>query len=397
MKRNVSICFNLYMKKYLEIVFILSLTAALLLCTACSKKPAAEPEPSESICPVSEPVDFALVTTATPEPVRTPEPTPEPTDTPRPYVENVQPYVFAWLSDTQYYSRNNNGVFECMTQYIADNLEAMNIQYIIHTGDLVHNKGKAEQWDIADRSMQTIDSIPNGVCAGNHDVGTEIEDRDYSYFCKHFGEFRYKDKPWYGGSYLDNKDHYDLLSIGNTDYIFVYLGYQVLQEDFDWAVSVLNEYKNRVGILCTHDYFYHDLSITDYGQKIHDNVVKACPNIYMVLCGHRYNCACIPEKIDDNSDGTPDRTVLQMIANYQAIGAADSKNRTGGDGYMLFLTINEEEGTLSYISYSPYLDDSVYFDTKKHQKEKYSFSPDSEQGTYPLPWFDSVVKKASDN
>lgn len=37
----------------------------------------------------------------------------------------------------------------------------------------------------------------------------------------------------------------------------------------------------------------------------------------MVLSGHRYNIACVPEEFDDDGDGTPDRKAYQMICNYR--------------------------------------------------------------------------------
>ena len=153
-------------------------------------------------------------------------PTPPPTYTPIPDALTAAggQYTIAWLSDTQHYSRQNNGVYECMTQFLADNAARMNLKFIVHTGDLVHNRDIPQQWQVADRAMQTIDSLPNGVCAGNHDVGTKPEDCDYSYYSTHFGTARYADRPWYGESFEDNRAHYDLIDAGNTQFLFLFLG-----------------------------------------------------------------------------------------------------------------------------------------------------------------------------
>lgn len=349
------------------------LAALLPLCCACAQNQ--KPAP-----------DTPLVELLLADPTASPAPLPTNTPIPDALTAADGQYTIAWISDTQHYSRQNNGVFECMTRFLADNAERMNLAYIVHTGDLVHNRDVPAQWTVADRAMQTIDSLPNGVAAGNHDVGTKPEDCDYSYFCALFGEARYRDRPWYGGSYENNRGHYDLIDAGNTQFLFVYLGYQVTDGGMDWAREVFSAYPDRVGVLCVHDYFYHDCSLTEQGQRLYDNVVKKSGNLYLILCGHRYNGACIPTELDDDGDGISDRTVLQMINNYQAVGDPEAETRTGGDGYMRFLQVDEDAGLIRYTSYSPYTDDYVYFDEPAHQLEKYAFDPGGEQGQVPIPW-----------
>lgn len=357
--------------------FLILISVLFLLCGGCARTDA-------SASPTAESSPIVELLLADP----TPSPTPMPTNTPIPDALNADSgqYTIAWISDTQYYSRKNNGVFECMTQFLRDNADRMRLAYIVHTGDLVHNRDVPEQWAVADRAMQVIDDLPNGVAAGNHDVGTKPEDCDYSYFSRYFGESRYAGKSWYGGSFEDNRGHFDLISTGNTEFLFVYLGYQVTQAGMDWARETFAAYPDRVGVLAVHDYFYHDLSLTEQGQLLYDNVVKPSKNLYLVMCGHRYNCACVPVELDDDGDGVPDRTVLQMIANYQAIGDAAAAERTGGDGYIHFLQVDDNADVIRYTSYSPYMDDYVYFDEPAHQMEKYAFSAEGEQGQVPIPW-----------
>ena len=357
--------------------FLILISVLFLLCGGCARTDA-------SASPTAESSPIVELLLADP----TPSPTPMPTNTPIPDALSADSgqYTIAWISDTQYYSRKNNGVFECMTQFLRDNADRMRLAYIVHTGDLVHNRDVPEQWAVADRAMQIIDDLPNGVAAGNHDVGTKPEDCDYSYFSRYFGESRYAGKSWYGGSFEDNRGHFDLISAGNTEFLFVYLGYQVTQAGMDWARETFAAYPDRVGVLAVHDYFYHDLSLTEQGQLLYDNVVKPSKNLYLVMCGHRYNCACVPVELDDDGDGVPDRTVLQMIANYQAIGDAAAAERTGGDGYIHFLQVDDNADVIRYTSYSPYMDDYVYFDEPAHQMEKYAFSAEGEQGQVPIPW-----------
>ena len=83
----------------------------------------------------------------------------------------------------------------------------------------------------ADEQYRRLDEagFPYGVLAGNHDVDHKTE--DYTQFSARFGENRYNSNPWYGGSYKNNKGHYDLVSAGGIDFIMVYMGWGIGDEE----------------------------------------------------------------------------------------------------------------------------------------------------------------------
>ncbi|BBP92524.1 hypothetical protein BsIDN1_61420 [Bacillus safensis] len=76
-----------------------------------------------------------------------------------------------WMSDTQYYAKSYPHIFKQMVEWIRDQREKLNIQYVFHTGDIVDDS-KDKQWHRADTFMRVLDEnhIPYGVLAGNHDV-----------------------------------------------------------------------------------------------------------------------------------------------------------------------------------------------------------------------------------
>jgi len=347
-------------------LYILILT---LLFSGCAEKPAAEhfdmPTPPQTEIPAE-----------TPEP--TPAPTPEPT--PEPDVLDAKDGIYAigWISDTQHYSAKFNHYYYEMTEFLSTEQERINLGYIVHTGDLVHNFDNEEQWLIADKAMQTIDHIPNGVLAGNHDFNND--EGTYGEYAEYFGEERYADKPWFGGTYENNRCHYDLITLGETDYLFVYISYQPDSNSIKWANEVFAQYPDRVGILCVHDYFKTDTTLSPDGETLYKKIVKKNPNLYMVLCGHRYTVYTEDAAIDDDGDGTPDRTVHQVMANYQAAGAE------GGDGYMRFMQVDEASGKIRMYSYSPAFDDYTYFDTPEHLAEEYASDPKHEEYEIDIPW-----------
>ena len=261
---------------------------------------------------------------------------------------DAAPYTIAWMSDTQYYCRDLPNIFFAMTRYLQENREKLNLGYVVHTGDIVDTASSEEQWAIAKRAMDGLLGIPHGVLAGNHDVGNAM---DYRNFRKYFGETSFAQYSYYGGSFKDNRCHYDLITLGQTEFVFVYLGFQPAQQSMEWANEVFARYPKRIGILCVHEYLDTDLTLLDIGKDLQEQVVKPNANVYMVLCGHRYTQDCVPVEFDDDGDGKADRTVYQCIADYQ-----DAKEY-GGNGYMRFISVEEAEGVLRFYSYSPILDD----------------------------------------
>ncbi|MBR4905761.1 MAG: metallophosphoesterase [Clostridia bacterium] len=369
-------------------------TLVLLLLIGCGGQNAAQP--SESASPTYDAEDTIIVSAvkpqetiltatvlttppATAEPIAEPtaKPTEEPTPAPQRYVAEEGVYTIAWMSDPQHYSKKFPETYYAMTSFLRDHSDEMHLAYIINTGDLVHNTDLESEWDVADKAQTMIDNIPNGVLAGNHDV---LDPIGYKTFCARFGEKRYKDKPWYGGSFENNRGHYDLLTIGETEYLFVYMGFGPTKKAIQWVSDVFKQYPERVGVLCLHDYYTKQLTLSADGKKWHDSVVAKSPNLYMVLCGHKYGAYCFPESFDDDKDGREDRTVYQMLFNYQA------SLQDGGGGYLRLMQIDEAAGTMHNLTYSPLLEDFNRFDDPNNREDYYPFDEKNEEFTLPLPW-----------
>ena len=100
----------------------------------------------------------------------------------------------------------------------------------------------------------------------------------------------------------------------------------------------------------------------------------------MVLCGHKYGAYLFPESFDDNGDGAEDRTVYQMLFNYQA------SLKDGGGGYLRLIQINEADGTMHVMTYSPVFDDFNRFDDPNNRESYYPFDENNEEFTCRLPW-----------
>lgn len=263
-------------------------------------------------------------------------------------------YTVAWISDTQHYSDKFPYVFYSMTEYLARNRETLNLRYVIHTGDLVQDFDVPEQWRVADKAMKTIEDIPTGVLAGNHDIDTHTN--DFSIYGQYFGADRFRHQEVFGASHQNNRAHYDLVTLGEEECIFVYVSYAPAECCLDFARRAFEAYPDRTGFLCVHEYLDTDLSLREAAFPLLENVVKPCPNVYYVLCGHRYNSNYVPLELDDDGDGLTDRTVYQVIANYQREGLE------GGSGFIRFMRFSPREGMIRMYTYSPYLDRYNYYE-----------------------------------
>lgn len=271
-------------------------------------------------------------------------------------------YTFVWMSDTQYYSESFPYIFDRQTQWIVENKEAMKIKYVFHTGDLVDESDKEEQWNNADQFMKTLDdaNVPNGVLAGNHDVDHKTS--DYTQFYRFFGEDRYKDRPYYGGSYKNNRGHYDLISANGNDYIMVYMGWGVDDESISWINQVLAEHPDRKAILSFHEYLLSTGTRHPLGDKLYNQIVVPNKNVIAVLSGHYHEAQTLVDSIDDDGDGNPDRKVYQLLADYQA-------GPEGGQGYMRLLHFDKDQNRIIVNTYSPYMNDYNYYDNDKYPEK----------------------------
>lgn len=265
-------------------------------------------------------------------------------------------YSFVWMSDTQYYAESFPYIFDRQTQWIAEKQDEMKIEYVMHTGDLVNVSTDDQQWQYADQYMQVLDDhqIPYGVLAGNHDV--DQVSNDYTDYYRYFGADRFENKPYYGESYLNNRGHYDLISAGGNDFIMLYLGWGVTDEGIKWMNDVLAANPDRIAILNFHEYLQASGTRHPLGEKLYNEVVLPNENVVAVLSGHYHEAQTLIDEIDDNGDGTPDRTVYQMLADYQA-------GPEGGQGYMRLLHFDQDNNRVIVNTYSPYLDDYNFYDT----------------------------------
>ena len=386
-----------------KIVFILiSMLLILAGCRETSKETTSTPTPTTKSIRV-EIAPLSPTPTAIPQetpapypsdedvfvPVATEMPTAEPTAVPADTQASKERYAaaegietVAWLSDTQHYAnyrvKKLPDIYPVMTGFLQDKAEVMHLVYIVHTGDLVHENNSEENWTTARAAMDLLNGIPTGVLAGNHDMNPDKG--GYKNYWKYFGEKQYNQQACYGESFENNRGHYDLVTICGRDYIFVYMSHAPDKKAIQFMVNSFQKYPDRVGILCLHEFMTSDGTISKTGEELREQVVAKCSNIYMVLCGHRYGLYTLEDAFDDDGDGVKERTVYEIMMNYQAAG------KVGGGGYLRLMQFDEENHEIHCVNYSPYYDDYDWLDDPAHKEKRYEMDEKSESFTLKMPW-----------
>lgn len=267
-------------------------------------------------------------------------------------------FSIAWTTDTQYYAERYPANFELLNRYIADSKDRMDIRYVVNTGDLVDDIDELYQWEYADQYMKILEDagLPYGVLAGNHDIANH--NARYDMYQSYFGKDRFEGNTVHGGSYKDNLGHYDLVTAGGQDMIFVYMSYDFDHSAVEWMNEVLSNYPDRMAILGFHNYTNKVGELDAAGLYFQEAVVAANPNVAMVLNGHYHGAAIQVTGYDDDQDGTKERSVYQILTDYQS-------GEEGGNAYYVTLYFDMANDKLYMNAYSPKLDDFSYFDADK--------------------------------
>lgn len=275
-------------------------------------------------------------------------------------------FTIAWESDTQYYNDNQGQPTdgsgdewyshqEAIHDFVLEARDEVNLQYLVHTGDIVDDWDQEHQWLNADPTYRTLDDagLPYGVLAGNHDVGGALA--DYSTYSEYFGADRFSANPWWGGDIQDNRGHYDLVSVQGVDLLMLYMGWAPGDEQIAWMNDVIAQYPERTVWINLHEYMLTTGGLGPIPQRILDEVVAPNPNVVLVSSGHYHDAYTRTDDFDDDGDGVADRTVYSMLFDYQGLPE-------GGLGYLRLLHFDNDGGTdgsgrIVVRTYSPSLDD----------------------------------------
>ena len=189
-------------------------------------------------------------------------------------------YSFAVVGDPQvttgYYPEYMHYTYD----WIVDNKDKNNTQYVITLGDLTQNSTDAE-YSVIEEGLKKVHNagIYQTILRGNHDSKSSY---DKNITLTEYGSYL-------SGSY-DNtmKNTYHIVTFGGTKYLMLNLDYYPSTAVVDWAAEIVNANPDCKVILSTHGLLNYDMSLlTDSAiTYMHDNLILKYENIVMVLCGH---------------------------------------------------------------------------------------------------------------
>lgn len=260
-------------------------------------------------------------------------------------------FTIVALPDTQFYSRSFPDTFTAQTQWIVDTQAALKTVFVSHLGDIVQDMDYFEvQWVNADSSLSLLDGVlPYGLAIGNHDMH---ETGQGDFFDQYFESMRYAHLPWYGGNFRNNKNSFQLFSVGSLDFLALHLEYDVPGGVLAWADGVLKMFPNRRAILSTHIYVDGSGSrpLAPYNrpdgtsaEEVWQQIVAPNCNVFLVLNGHYGGEAQLTSM---NDCGLP---VHQIMQNYQT-------RVNGGDGWLRYFVFRPSQDRIDAFTYSPTLD-----------------------------------------
>lgn len=253
-------------------------------------------------------------------------------------------FSIAWYTDTQYYSERYNQHYADMVSWIIENREDMNIQYVLHTGDIADEFNEEYQFAYARQQQDRLQQagIPTGVLGGNHDVahGNMV----YDLYWKYFGAQYYLDTPWYGGSYRNNLGHYDIIEAGGEEILFIDMSWDIYTPEIEWINAVLDAYPDTRAIITTHGGINASASESYTSRILLEGVCKNHPQVMAILNGHFHGSSI--NFVELTSDAGETHTVYQICTDYQSA-------TEGGSGYIKMLYFDLANDKIYINSYSP--------------------------------------------
>ncbi|WP_396610542.1 DNRLRE domain-containing protein [Haloferax sp. S1W] len=289
------------------------------------------------------------------------------------------------LPDTQKYAKSSTLITyaQDQTDWVVNNLDAENVAFVTHEGDIVDDGSNQTQWERMDAIVDTLDGdlsttpdglVPYATPPGDHDWAVE-EDRSSStaYYRQYFGQSRYEGRSWFGGAAPNDLSHYQLFSAGGYDFLHIDLEWEAPGDASDastplgWAQSVMDQYSDRPTIVTTHSYVWdgnppgrttfveENSGDGSSGQEIWKAIIEPNPQVFMVLNGNFHESSGSDNgeyhQVSTNAAG---RSVYEILANYQ-----DYPN--GGNGWLRLVQFvpgggSDGQDRIAVRTYSPSLD-----------------------------------------
>jgi hypothetical protein len=282
--------------------------------------------------------------------------------------EPIQPtFSFVVIPDTQNEVLSDSGTemyFNHRIDWIVDNRDALDIGWVLQTGDLVNwDTPDHDQYVRASDGFAAFDDaeIPYVIAIGNHDTAATCEGgsacpgdtnanlRDTSTFNEYFPTTRF---PTLTDVFEEGKcdNSYHLMEAGGLDWIIINIELWARTEAYEWMGQVLADHPGHNAIVITHSHL-DDASLIfasngGYGDnsplEIFDEVLSQHANVRFVFSGHT-GISGYREDVGVNGN-----TIYQFLY-----------NRIDGINPVRVVDIDTEADTIDTYVYSPATDETL--------------------------------------
>jgi Ca2+-binding RTX toxin-like protein/3',5'-cyclic AMP phosphodiesterase CpdA len=313
-------------------------------------------------------------------------------------------YTIAVFPDTQNYTSHPelNHIFSDMTQWLVDNKDSHNIQFLVHVGDVTDNNLES-QWNVAEPALRILDGvIPYSLLPGNHDqaVGGSAADHSTYYLDDRFSpEEQAAVSDTFGGVYDQEPDrsannYHTFTAPDGTKWLVLSLEFGPRDDVIRWAGDVLDAHLDHRVILASHSlttfagqqdplsaplldegagYDYgmgSDPQGANDGETVYRELLSKYPNITFTFSGHIFGDGAETDVVESQY-GTP---TFQMLVNYQngvsreiTGNGNEALGNRGGNGAIRLVTIDPDNNRVTTETYFTEFDD--YLDGYRVKEE----------------------------
>ena len=246
-------------------------------------------------------------------------------------------YTFVAIGDTQYMPYQFSNKFHCIYDWILENQDEQNIQYVLGLGDIVHTDSDAE-WSIA---MQHINRL-NGVIPHSHIRGNHDGEFNYN---QAFNQSAYTGQ--FEGFYKSGEptNSWRTLEVGSHKYLMLTLDYLPSDAVVAWANQVVEAHPDHKVILTTHYYQHRTGVLPSKTQYLWDDLISKHENMFLVLSGHIGYEEDLTTYMQ--TEGEHGNIVTQILIDSQ-----DVDKQLDGVGLVTLLHFYEDGSKISVESYS---------------------------------------------
>lgn len=322
----------------------------------------------------------------------------------KPKLSNANSWSLVLIPDPQTYVKydRNVGILNLMTSWVRENIDSLNVQFVLCTGDLVEqndllnpngaaaNQNSKQQWTNTSEAFRKLDNrVPYVLGTGNHDYGHVSAEYRATQYDKYFSPEQNglnakalrEVGPALNGNSTTVNAVYELKTPHNKNILLMVLEFAPRNEVIDWAKKTLDQpkYEHHDVFLLTHTYLDknsnhiktegYKIQDVNYGAAVFEKLVIPSKNIRMVFSGHIGE----PDNFDGHLGFRQDKnaagkTVTQMTFNAQAMGGGWFGN--GGDGWLRYLEFLPDGKTVKVKTFSPLFAISPTTQNLAYKKEK---------------------------